>query len=118
MRFAIKALLISGVALMFFNACGHLKKQMVSDEDYLKKVSRATGIATEDLKLDKKSINSGMTEVEFDVYDKRGNKYQCYFTTSTIVDSDALCTKMNKKGKASPANKGNCNELLRKAGKC
>ena len=113
----VKTLAATSVAL-FLNGCGMVSQGITSDDSYLDKAESAIGIDKSQLTLDKDSVKGGIDAVNFDVYDKKGNRYKCYFTSAVAITSDALCTKISKDGTATPANKGNCNALLKAAGRC
>ena len=90
------------------------------EDEYLDRAESATGVDKSLLTLDKDSIRSGLGEVNFDVYDKKGSRYKCYYTSGmpVVYESSAICTKISKDGTQSSGNKGNCNALLKAAGKC
>lgn len=113
----VKTLAATSVAL-FLNGCGMVSSGITSEDSYLDRAESAIGIDKSQLTLDKDSVKGGIDAVNFDVYDKKGNRYKCYFTSAVAITSDALCTKISKDGTATPANKGNCNALLKAAGRC
>ena len=115
----VKTFAATSVAL-FLNGCGMVSQGITSDDSYLDKAESAIGIDKSQLTLDKDSVKGGIDAVNFDVYDKQGNRYKCYFGSGlpVVYESSALCTKISKDGTATPANKGNCNALLKAAGRC
>lgn len=102
----------------FFSGCGMISGAIVSDEELLDKAETATGIARSNLSIVSESKDPSIDAVNYQVTDREGNLYKCYYTSIVAVDSDAICTKISKDGTAQPANSGNCNALLRAAGKC
>ena len=116
----IKALTLTSalIAAASIAGCGMISEQVTSEDAMLDKAETATGIAKSNLKIVEGSVDSSLDAVRFNVTDQSGNLYKCYFTSAIAVTSDALCTKISKDGKAEPANSGNCNALLKAAGKC
>lgn len=116
----IKAITFTSVFILATSiaGCGMISEQVTSEDSMLDKAETATGIAKFNLKLVEGSVDSSLDAVNFKVTDQDGNLYKCYFTSAIAVTSDALCTKISKDGKAEPANQGNCNALLKAAGKC
>ena len=100
------------------SGCGMLSAQITSEDTILDKAETATGIAKTNLKIVPGSIESSLDAVNFKATDHNGNLYKCYFTSAIAVTSDAICSKLTKDGKEEPTNKGNCNALLKAAGKC
>lgn len=98
--------------------CGMVSSAITSDETLLDKAETATGIAKENLTLVENSKDPSLDAVNFSVKDKQGNLYKCYFTSAVAVTSDAICSKISKDGTVENANDGNCNALLKAAGKC
>lgn len=96
--------------------CGMISEQVTSEDTMLDKAETATGIIKSNLTLVKDSVHSSIDAVNFNVTDKQGNLYKCYFTSAIAVTSDALCTKISADG--SEAGPTNCNPLLKAAGKC
>ncbi len=119
MKLLAKTLLATVVALSF-TGCGMVSQGVTSDDTYLDRAESATGVEKSQLTLDKDSISSDVDSVKFSVYDKQGNRYKCYYSSALpgLYESDAICTKISKDGKVSGGNQGNCNALLKAAGKC
>lgn len=116
----IKVLNLTSALILatLITGCGMISEQVTSEDSMLDKAETATGISKSNLKLVEGSVDSSLDAVNFKVTDQDGNLYKCYFTSAIAVTSDALCTKISKDGKAEPANQGNCNALLKAAGKC
>lgn len=113
------ASVLTAIALAaFMTGCGIISEQVTSEDTMLDKAETATGISKTSLSLVPGSVSSSMDAVNFSVKDQQGNTYKCYFTSVVAVTSDALCTKITKDGKEEPANQGQCNALLKAAGKC
>ena len=119
MKHLLKTMVATVVALSFAG-CGMVSSQITSENDYLDRAESATGVDKSQLTLDKDSISSDLGTVNFNVYDKQGNRYKCYFTSGmpVVYESSAMCTKISKDGSKSSGNQGHCNELLKAAGKC
>lgn len=113
----LTALAVTGTALAL-TSCGMISEKITSEDAMLDKAETATGIAKSSLSLVDGSVDSGLDAVNFSVTDTQGNLYKCYFTSAIAITSDAICTKINKDGTSEPANQGNCNALLKAAGKC
>lgn len=113
----LTALAVTGTALAL-TSCGMISEKITSEDAMLDKAETATGIAKSNLSLVDGSVDSGLDAVNFSVTDTQGNLYKCYFTSAIAITSDAICTKINKDGTSEPANQGNCNALLKAAGKC
>ena len=79
------------------------------------KAESAIGIDKNNLSVIENSISSSADSVRFNVKDKKGNKYKCYFTTLVIHTSDAICQKISADGSASGST---CDALSKAAGKC
>ena len=113
------SLIFSAISLAaFMTGCGIISEQVTSEETMLDKAETATGISKSSLSIVPGSVDSSLDAVNFSVKDQQGNTYKCYFTSVVAVTSDALCTKITKDGKEEPANQGQCNALLKAAGKC
>lgn len=119
MKNLLKIFIATAVALSF-TGCGMVSSQITSEDDYLDRAESATGVDKSQLTLDKDSITSNLGSVNYDVYDKQGNRYKCGFSSGmpVVYESASLCTKISKDGSKSSGNKGNCNALLKAAGKC
>ena len=111
-------------AALTLTACGHIAKETTSEEAMLDKAEFATGIDRNNLKVVNGSVEGSMDAVHFKVKAKNGATYRCYFTSAIAVTSDAICTPNDGTGKAfrkqkeKAAKSGNCNALLRAAGRC
>lgn len=114
-KFVATSSLIGALTL---SGCGMISAPITSDETLLDKAETATGISKENLSLVPNSKESSLDAVNFKVKDKQDNLYKCYFTTIIATTSDAICSRISKDGKVENANQGNCNALLRAAGKC
>lgn len=123
MRILLKVCL-AAVAVAAVSGCGHIGKSMASNEKLLDKAEFATGIERSQLEVVEGSVNGTMDSVEFRVKSKNGKLFRCYYTTALWIQSDALCTAIDSTGKAYEDQKskaresGNCNALLRAAGRC
>lgn len=119
MKHLLKTMVATVVALSF-TGCGMVSQGITSEDTYLDRAESATGVDKSQLTLDKDSISGSLDSVNFDVYDKQGNRYKCYFGSAlpVIYESSAMCTKISKDGSKSSGNQGHCNELLKAAGKC
>lgn len=113
---ALSGILFSSALLM--SGCGMISEQITSEDTILDKAETATGVAKENLTIVEGSVDSSIDAVNFKVQDKQGNIYKCYFTSAVAITSDAICSQISADGKVKPANKGNCNALLKAAGKC
>ena len=112
-------ILIPAIALSIgLSGCGMISQQVNNDDDLLERAELATGIDRAQLSVVPNSVSSSLDAVNYSVKDKKNNLYRCYFTSVIAVTSDSICTKISKDGKQEPANKGNCNALLKAAGKC
>ena len=103
------------------SGCGVISKGTSSDNKMLDKAEFATGIDRSQLSIVPDSVTGDLDSVNYKVKTKSGQIYRCYFTSVVAVDSDAICTPIDKSGnvlKNKKGNKGNCNALLKAAGKC
>ncbi len=100
-------------ATLALTSCGHVSNAVLSDDVLLDKAEFATGIDRDKLTLESRS--GSIDSVEYTVRSGK-TKYRCYFTSAVAINSDAICQPINgnKKSKKS----GNCNALLRAAGRC
>ena len=110
-------------AVMMLTACGQIAKQTTSEATMLDKAEMATGIDASKLTVVKDSVTASVDALNYKVRAKNGATYRCYFTTSFGFTSDAICTPLDKAAKANQKKKqkdnaGNCNALLRAAGRC
>ena len=111
-------------AVLSLTACGHIQKEMSSEEMMLDKAEFATGITAKNLKIVPDSVRAEIDSVHYKVKARNGNTFRCYFTSAIAVTSDAICTPIDGSGKAfknqkkKAAKEGRCNELLRAAGRC
>ncbi|MBQ9292619.1 MAG: hypothetical protein IJ211_05050 [Campylobacter sp.] len=119
-----KLLLLCVVAGFGLSGCVGSAKQPEPSE-LLDRAEMATGVDQSKLSVVEDSLNiegSALNNtVNYKVKDKKGNTYRCYFTRGTLifggsVNSDAVCTKLG--GSSSKKSSTNCNELLKRAGKC
>lgn len=123
MRTLVKLCLAAGLTAMI-SGCGHPGKAMATDDQMLDKAEFATGIDRSQLSIVKESVKGSIDSVEYKVKSKNGKTFRCYFTTALLVQSDAICTAIDKTGKAFDQQKkkaredGNCNALLKAAGRC
>ncbi|MGN1394142.1 MAG: hypothetical protein ACI4V7_08980 [Succinivibrionaceae bacterium] len=109
------------ISIMFFmSGCGLVAKTVSSEDSYLDKAEFAVGIKKENLSLVPGSITSAIDSVHFSIADKNNNLYKCYYTTiMSVIDSDAVCTKIRNDGSEDKIGTvPNCNALLKAAGKC
>lgn len=111
-------------AALSMTACGHIQKEISSEEMMLDKAEFATGISAKNLKIVEGSVSGSLDAVNYKVKARNGQVYRCYFTSAIAITSDALCTPIDATGKAfrqqkkKDAKEGRCNELLRAAGRC
>lgn len=111
----MKKYILSLSCLFLLCGCGPIAKATSSNNTLLDKAEFATGVEKSNLTLIEDSIESQVDGINYKVKDNRGNIYRCYFSSVFgVVNSQSLCTKLGN-GKNSG---GQCNELLRKAGKC
>lgn len=113
--------ILTMITIMFFmSSCGLVAKTVSSEDSYLDKAEFAVGIKKENLSIVPGSITSSIDSVHFTVTDKKNNYYKCYYTTlMSVIDSDALCTKIRNDGSEDKVGSvPNCNALLKAAGKC
>jgi len=108
-------LLISAVALIL-SSCGHVSNAVLTDDTLLDKAEFATGIDRDNLTLVSRS--GSIDSVEYTVKSSKGAKFRCYFTSAIAVNSDAICQEISADGKKKSKKAGNCNALLKAAGKC
>lgn len=119
----LRAALVAG-AVLSLTACGHIQKEISSEADMLDKAEFATGIDARNLRIVEGSVSGSINSVNYKVKAKNGQVYRCYFTSALAVTSDAICTPIDKDGKAFKKQKaktrsdGKCNDLLRAAGRC
>lgn len=105
-------------------ACGQIQKQISSEASLLDKAEFATGVSAANLKIVEGSVTAELDSVHYKVKAKNGTLYRCYFTSIVATTSDAICTAIDGSGKAMKNQKkkaakgGNCNDLLRAAGRC
>lgn len=105
-------------------ACGQIQKQISSEASLLDKAEFATGVSAANLKIVEGSVTAELDSVHYKVKAKNGTLYRCYFTSIVTTTSDAICTAIDGSGKAMKNQKkkaakgGNCNDLLRAAGRC
>ena len=99
-------------------------KQISSEASLLDKAEFATGVSAANLKIVEGSVTAELDSVHYKVKAKNGTLYRCYFTSIVATTSDAICTAIDGSGKAMKNQKkkaakgGNCNDLLRAAGRC
>ena len=111
-------------AALTLSACGHIAKETTSADTMLDKAEFETGIDRKNLRVVEGSIEGSMDAVHYKVKAKNGLNFRCYFTSALAVTSDAICTPIDGDGKAfkkqkeKAAKSGNCNALLRAAGRC
>ncbi len=100
--------------------CGHVSNAVLSDDSLLDKAEMATGIPKNELLLEKRE--GGIDDVQFTVKTKDNEVFRCYITSMVAITSDAVCKQIGEsktKGKRKTVKPtGNCNELLRAAGRC
>lgn len=112
-------LAVSFAAASILGGCGFIKKPMTSEATLLDRAEMATGIDKSNLTVVPDSVKSEIDSVHYKVRSKNGDLYRCYFSSVIVVDSDVLCTKIVGAGGSTGSGKGgNCNALLKKAGKC
>lgn len=112
------------IASLMLSGCGHIGKSIATDETMLDKAEFATGIDRSQLSVIEGSVEGTMDSVQYRVKAKNGKVFRCYYTTILYTTSDALCTPIDKDGTAMEQQKkknredGNCNALLKAAGRC
>jgi lipoprotein len=111
-------LAVSFAAASVLGGCGFIKKPMTSEATLLDRAEMATGIDKSNLTVVPDSVKSEIDSVHYKVRSKNGDLYRCYFSSVIVVDSDVLCTKIVGAGGTGGSKSGNCNALLKKAGKC
>ncbi|WP_297942622.1 hypothetical protein [uncultured Campylobacter sp.] len=111
-------LAVSFAAASVLGGCGFIKKPMTSEATLLDRAEMATGIDKSNLTVVPDSVKSEIDSVHYKVRSKNGDLYRCYFSSVIVVDSDVLCTKIVGAGGTVGSKSGNCNALLKKAGKC
>lgn len=112
-------LAVSFAAASVLGGCGFIKKPMTSEATLLDRAEMATGIDKSNLTVVPDSVKSEIDSVHYKVRSKNGDLYRCYFSSVIVVDSDVLCTKIvGAPGSTGSGKGGNCNALLKKAGKC
>lgn len=112
-------LAVSFAAASILGGCGFIKKPMTSEATLLDRAEMATGIDKSNLTVVPDSVKSEIDSVHYKVRSKNGDLYRCYFSSVIVVDSDVLCTKIvGAVGSTGSGKGGNCNALLKKAGKC
>lgn len=112
-------LAVSFAAASVLGGCGFIKKPMTSEATLLDRAEMATGIDKSNLTVVPDSVRSEIDSVHYKVRSKNGDLYRCYFSSVIVVDSDVLCTKIvGAAGSTGSGKGGNCNALLKKAGKC
>lgn len=112
------AVIAFGIVACALGGCGFIKKPMTSDDTLLDRAEMATGVEKSNLSVVPNSVKSEIDSVHYKVRSKNGDLYRCYFSSVIVVDSDALCTKIGGAEGTKGSNGGNCNALLKKAGKC
>ena len=121
-RTQLSILTLSAVLLGTLTSCGHVARRMATPENLVKRAAFSIGVEEDALTVVDGSVRSEMDSVHFEVLDQQGTRYRCYYTTGIGFTSDTLCNAVSKTGtptKASSQKKtGNCNALLRAAGKC
>lgn len=103
-------------ATLALTSCGHVSNAVLSDDTLLEKAEFATGIDRDSLTLDSRS--GSLDSVEYTVKASNGAKFRCYFTSAVAITSDAICQEISSNGKKKSKKTGNCNALLKAAGKC
>lgn len=121
MRIGKLALVVGAVSLLA--GCGAIGKATSSDASLLDKAEMATGVSADTLKVVPNSVTAKIDSVHYKVETSKGQLYRCYYTTIVgAMDSDAVCTKIGKgepsKASSSKTEAGNCNALLKAAGRC
>ncbi|MDR2155230.1 MAG: hypothetical protein LBE78_09435 [Burkholderiaceae bacterium] len=99
---------------------------VVTDDAIEKNTSMALGIPKGSFTIFDR-VNEGI-KASYSVKTKNGKQYNCYVTGSpsgvfgnSVVTSDALCTEMRADGRPSSKTgsaSGQCNALLKAAGRC
>ena len=108
-----------GIVACVLGGCGFIKKPMTSEATLLDRAEMATGVEKSNLSVVPDSVRSEIDSVHYKVRSKNGDLYRCYFSSVIVVDSDVLCTKIvGAAGSTGSGKGGNCNALLKKAGKC
>lgn len=111
-------------AIVSLTGCAAIDKATTSEATLLDKAEFATGIEASQLSVVPGSVQGSLDAVEYKVKTKKGQVYRCYYTSMIAVKSDAVCTAVSKGGKAEQAARkrkaanGECNALLRAAGRC
>ena len=107
------------------SGCGAIGKATSSEASLLDKAESATGVSCSQLSIVPESTKAHIDSVHFQVKTKKGVLYKCYYTTLVgALDSDAVCQEISPDGKTvknTNSNKkstGNCNALLKAAGRC
>ncbi len=111
-------------AALSLAGCGAIGKATSSEASLLDKAESATGVAQSQLVLVPDSVKAKIDSVHYQVKTKKGTLYKCYYTTLVgALDSDAVCQEISADGKAKAAkgtkkSGGECNALLKAAGRC
>lgn len=112
-----KTLIAVSASALMLASCGHVSNAVMSDDVLLEKAEFATGIDRNNLSLVSRS--GSIQAVEYTVKSNKGAKFRCYFTSVVaVVNSDAICQEISADGKKKSKKAGNCNALLKAAGRC
>ena len=122
----MKIIILGLVAAVAFSltGCGAIGKATSSEASLLDKAETATGVAQSQLTVVPDSVKAKIDSVHYQVKTKKGTLYKCYYTTLVgALDSDAVCQEISADGKAktvkgSKKSGGECNALLKAAGRC
>ena len=87
-------------AALSLTACGHIQKEISSEETMLEKAEFATGIDSNNLKIVEGSVSGSLDAVNYKVKSRKGQVFRCYFTSAIAITSDAICTPIDSTGKA------------------
>lgn len=115
----IPFLAVSSVAVFLLSGCASFA---VSDDALVQRTGFALGLEPVQFTISNR-MDEGTT-TRYQVKTTAGRQYNCFVGGSVSVlgksVSEAICTEMGKDGAQTPKNKndGNCNALLKAAGKC
>ncbi len=114
----------SSALLAMLSGCGHIGKALATSEAMLDKAEFATGVDRSQLSVIEGSVTGSMDSVEYRVRTRSGQIFRCHYATAIAIQSDAVCTPVDKTGRQMQEQKqrtirnGRCNALLHAAGRC
>jgi len=123
MKNPLAKIIMIGTLIYLITGCGLLQTQKLTDDVLTQRTGFTLGLDKSEFIISNRQEPNKNTEVYYLATTKSGRKFNCYiaagFTSIVTPDSaasDAVCSEIG--GSGTNAKSGNCNALLKKAGKC